>query len=59
MNDSKVQHTFDTNVFGALRMARSVIPHMAKRKQGLVVNVGSIVGEMFVPFFIFSVLAYN
>ena len=34
--------SFDTNAFGALRTARCVIPHMAKRKSGMIVNIGSI-----------------
>ena len=42
----QVKKTFDANVFGALRTARAVIPHMASRKQGIIVNVGSIVGEV-------------
>ena len=44
----QAKQTFDVNFFGALRMARAVIPHMAKRKHGVIVNVGSIVGEMYV-----------
>ena len=36
---------FDINFFGILRMARAIIPHMAAHKSGLVINVGSIVGE--------------
>ena len=39
---------FDVNFFGALRVARAVIPHMAKRKQGVIANVGSVVGELYV-----------
>ena len=42
----QVIKTFDANVFGALRMARDVIPHMASRKQGAIINIGSIVGDM-------------
>lgn len=44
----RVQQTFDANTFGALRTARTVIPHMAARKKGMIVNVGSIVGEVYV-----------
>lgn len=42
----QIKNTFDANVFGALRTARAVIPHMAARRQGIIVNVGSIVGEV-------------
>ena len=43
-----VQRAFDTNVFGLWRMAKAVIPEMAKRRSGLVVNIGSSVGEVYV-----------
>ncbi|EJD03665.1 NAD-binding protein [Fomitiporia mediterranea MF3/22] len=45
----QVKKTFDANVFGALRTARTVMPYMASRKQGIIVNVGSVVGEMSTP----------
>ena len=50
----QVKKTFDVNVFGALRTARAVIPHMASRRQGIIVNVGSIIGEVcvFSPFYL-------
>ena len=40
--------SFDTNAFGALRTARCVIPHMAKRKEGMIVNIGSIGAYVYV-----------
>ena len=42
----EAQRTFDTNVFGTMRTAKAVIPHMAAQRSGMIVNVGSIVGEV-------------
>ena len=42
----QAKRTFDANVFGAMRTARAVIPHMAAQRSGMIVNVGSIVGEV-------------
>jgi NAD(P)-dependent dehydrogenase (short-subunit alcohol dehydrogenase family) len=38
--------TFETNVFGAMRMCREVVPHMLKLRHGRVVNVSSSLGQM-------------
>ena len=40
------RETFETNLFGALRMCREVVPHMQKLRYGRVVNVSSDVGQM-------------
>ncbi|KZV94130.1 oxidoreductase [Exidia glandulosa HHB12029] len=45
----QAQKTFDTNVFGTLRLARGVIPHMAKRRSGLIITIGSVAGEVTTP----------
>lgn len=43
------KNVFDTNVFSVLRLGRAVIPHMAERKQGTILNIGSRAGELCVP----------
>lgn len=42
----QVRKTFETNTFGALALSKAVIPHMARRSKGLVVNISSVMGEM-------------
>ncbi|GBE80727.1 NADPH-dependent 1-acyldihydroxyacetone phosphate reductase [Sparassis crispa] len=44
-----VQRVFETNVFSILRVSRAVIPYMASRKSGTIVNIGSIAGEITTP----------
>ncbi|EMD40597.1 hypothetical protein CERSUDRAFT_148766 [Gelatoporia subvermispora B] len=41
---------FETNVFSILLTAKAVLPHMAKRRSGLIVTVGSVDGEIPTPF---------
>jgi NAD(P)-dependent dehydrogenase (short-subunit alcohol dehydrogenase family) len=42
---------FETNFFGILRMVKAVTPYMRKRKEGLIINVTSIVGRLTFPYF--------
>jgi NAD(P)-dependent dehydrogenase (short-subunit alcohol dehydrogenase family) len=41
---------FDTNVIGLLRVTRSVLPSMRQRRDGLIINIGSILGRVTFPF---------
>jgi NAD(P)-dependent dehydrogenase (short-subunit alcohol dehydrogenase family) len=41
---------FETNLFGAVRMSREVLPYMRDQGRGRIINVSSIVGLIPVPF---------
>lgn len=43
----QVQAAFDANVFSVLRVNRAVLPHMAARKQGMFITIGSIVAQWY------------
>ncbi|KAI0275314.1 hypothetical protein BC834DRAFT_43561 [Gloeopeniophorella convolvens] len=45
----QVQATFDLNVFSVLRVNRAVFPHMAARKQGMFITIGSVTGHAPLP----------
>ena len=42
---SEARRQFEVNVFGAMRMAQLVLPHMISRETGRIVNVSSIAGQ--------------
>ena len=42
---------FNTNVVGLLRATRAVLPAMRRQGDGLIINIGSILGRLTFPFF--------
>ena len=49
--DEQAAALFDVNVIGLHRVTRAVLPTLRKQKDGLIINIGSIVGRVTFPFF--------
>jgi len=47
----QLRDMFEVNVFGLQRMLRAALPAMRLQNSGLVINVGSILGRVTIPFF--------
>ncbi|WP_345816744.1 SDR family oxidoreductase (plasmid) [Paraburkholderia sp. PREW-6R] len=47
----QTREMFDVNVFGVQRVTRAALPSMHKARSGLVINIGSILGRVTLPFF--------
>src|ERR1700731_1262970 len=47
----QIRDLFEVNVFGVQRVLRGVLPTLRKQGDGLVINIGSILGRVTFPFF--------
>ncbi|KAI5989809.1 hypothetical protein F5J12DRAFT_863794 [Pisolithus orientalis] len=45
----QIRNAFELNTFAALRVTNAIVPSMIKRREGLIINVGSIAGIVTTP----------
>jgi NAD(P)-dependent dehydrogenase (short-subunit alcohol dehydrogenase family) len=50
MSEEDTRKQFETNLFGAMRVTKAVLPAMRAKKSGRIINIGSLAGYIAVPF---------
>lgn len=45
----QIRNAFELNTFAALRVTNAIVPSMIKRREGLIINIGSIAGIVTTP----------
>jgi short-subunit dehydrogenase len=51
MDDAFIQHQFNTNVFGLMRVTRAIIPHFRAQGGGNIVQIASMGGRLAFPLY--------
>ncbi|MFN3362056.1 MAG: SDR family oxidoreductase [Pseudanabaenaceae cyanobacterium] len=49
--EEQILQQFQTNVFGVMRMTRSVLPHFRAKRQGMIINISSVGGRLAFPLY--------
>ncbi|MCF6340679.1 MAG: SDR family oxidoreductase [Sulfurimonas sp.] len=49
LNEEQMQQQFNVNVFGVLRVCKSIIPIMRKQNSGVIINISSFLGKIGLP----------
>lgn len=49
ISDENIEHMFNVNVYGIIRMIRAVVPYMREKRSGKIINISSIAGKMVLP----------